>query len=409
MSEPSSAPGREVTGPESLVVPPLPPVPDRDLAAHVDVHGRMRERLNATSPAARTVFVHLARRLVVEALANLQPTWVDPRRPRLVPPPRTFLDDGLMTRRRGAAEAFRYLDTRLSMVRLGALPGVIDHAVPEVLNALLQAAPRSSSASDETNPGLIRATSTWWPPDVDRFAHPPAEQCQALLQASVDLARDAPAPAVARAGWLALVVNTVHPFVDGNGRTFRALAFALASSSPTGIDWGMLEQWNLDRIAYIDALAAGRRGDRYSVSNVDPGPFMDFTVRTSIRGAEVSLERLALVERIVDELRLRGASDLAARAIGVVVTERFVPLADLLAVLRPAADDGGDGDDGPSGAAAHDLVVASVRDGWSDWADAPPGRPGGRGLVPGRAVADLADVCVDAVATASTRLDATDP
>lgn len=406
MSEPPPAVGPSFEGPSSLVVPPLPPVSGRDLADHADAHVQMSERLTATSSAARTVFVHLARRLLVEALANLQPTWVDPRRPRLVPPPRTFLDDGLMTRRRGAAEAFRYLDARLSMVRLGALPSVIDHAVPEVLNALLQAAPRSSSASDETNPGLIRATSTWWPPEVDGFAHPPAEHCQALLHASVDLARDAPAPAVARAGWLALMVNTVHPFVDGNGRTFRALAFALSSSSPTGIDWGMLEQWNLDRIAYIGALAAGRRGDRYSVSNVDPKPFMDFTVRTSTRGAEVSLERLVLVERIVDELRQRGASELSAPAIAVVVTERFVPLADLLAVLRPSADDGGDMS---SDTEIHDLVMALVRDGVLNWAAAPPGRAGSRGLVPGGAVADLADVCIDAVATTSTRLGPADP
>lgn len=381
--------------PGPLLVPPLPPLPEELVDRHAAAHAQVSDRFRSVPAAVRTVTLHLCRRLLVESLANLQPTWLDPDRPLLLPSPRAFLDDRLTTRRRGAAEVYRYLSARLEMVRTGAIADVVDHGVPEVVNALVQAAPRSTSVDDETNPGIVRATPTWWRPDVSRFAHPPPEQCGPLLRATVDLARQAPAPAIARAGWLAFMVNTIHPFVDGNGRTHRALALGLASSAPTGVDWGLLEQWALDRPAYIDALADGHLTTDYSASGLDPVPFMRHTVEASERGARLTLERLAVVGRLVEELVGRGLTEPAAQALAIVVVDRFVRLDELLALLRGGARGAGDLE-------CHDLVMALVQSGLLRWADPPPGRggvgggvaggvAGGVGLVPGEPVADLVD------------------
>lgn len=378
-------------GPGPLVVPAMPPLPDDLVARRSIAHTELAERLRAASPASRAVTLHLCRRLLVESLANLQPTWIEPRRPQLVPAPRAFLDERLTTRRRGAAEAYRYLSGRLAMVRTGAVTDVVDHAVPEVVNALVQAAPRSTSAQDETNPGLVRATPTWWRPEVSPFAHPAPEQCRHLLHASIELARTAPAPAIARAGWLAFMVNTIHPFVDGNGRTHRALALGLASSGQTATDWGLLEQWALDRPAYVEALALGHGADRYSPSELDPAPFMRHTVVCSQRGARLTLERLGFVDGLLAALVGRGLTAPAATVVALLIVDRFMRLGELVDALEQGRPGGTlpDVDD-------HRLVMALVRSGVLRWADPPPGRPSGRGLVPGDPVADLVERCADA-------------
>lgn len=388
------APGH---GPE--VVPPLSPAPAGLLADHENAHRSLDAAVREADehdPVVRAVFVDLARRILVESLAHLHPVLADPMSPLLVPPPRAFLADGMERRRHGAAEAFRHVDARLAMVRRGLATTVLERSSPEVLNAILQSGPGTGIADDvETNPGLVRATPTNWKPEANQFEHPPAERCRSLLEAAVDLVAEAPAPAVVRAGWLAFTLNTVHPFVDGNGRTARACALAVAAAGlPTGMDWGLLEQWNLARTDYVDALRAGQRAEAYAADAVDPMPFVVHTITTSTRGAQVSRARLGVVSALVDELRRRGTDTPATVATATVLTERFVPLAALGGRVAPWVDL-----DAPA-AAGDEVAIRLAAAGVLAWAEVPPGRaPGpsrhghqgqGRGVVPGPAIADLA-------------------
>jgi fido (protein-threonine AMPylation protein) len=275
-------------------VPHLPPLPADLVTEHHDRHTELAQAVDTATPSARRLLIMLERRLMVESLGYVQPVVDSPVRQPLAVPPRAFLTRRHERRLAGAAASFRYLDSRVAMVHDGLLPRVLSPSTPIVLHALLEG-PQTDSR--ETNAGMIRATNTSWRPESNAYEHPPAEQCEQLVAAAVELASAAPAPACARAAWLVFTMLSIHPFVDGNGRTARALYLAVASEAlPLGVDWGVLEQWSIARDAYISALQAGQQIGRYDPEQLDPYPFMLFATETSINGASLTLQRLAAIE-----------------------------------------------------------------------------------------------------------------
>ncbi len=311
-------------------LPPLVPLDGELRERHHHAHERL-DRLRAeVEPAVQTTARRLSRRLVIEALANVQPVFSTEDSPLLLPPPRRFLDRRSRQRMVGAEVAFRHIDCALEM---SAMPGgrsVIQPHLPIVLNALLA----GPVLERETNPGLLRMTETRWNPDANAFQHPPPEEIPGLVNAAMSVAGDSSHPALERAGWLSFVVMTVHPFVDGNGRTARALFLAVASGDlPGGIDWGVLDQWHLARTAYIRALQAGQQAARYSADAVDAAPFTRFAAQSSTRGAELGRARLELLARAA-----ASAPDLLDPIVGQVVVDRFVSIDDLLSdAAEPAS------------------------------------------------------------------------
>lgn len=382
------------------VVPHLPPVPEELLADHERAHEQLAAAIGEAGgrdPAAVAVFTHLARRIVIESLAHLHPVLADPSSPLLVPPPRSNLTPLLLRRRHGAAEAFRHVDVRVAMVRHGHVAHPLERSTPEVLNALLQSGPGTGIADDvETNPGLVRATPTNWKPEANPFEHPPPERCRPLLESAVDLVAHAPSPAVVRAGWLAFTINTIHPFVDGNGRTARACALAVAASgAPTAMEWGVLEQWNLAREGYVDALRAGQRARAYAAEEVDATPFVSHTVRSSAAGARLCVARLQVVSSLVDELRRAGLDTASTVAAGAVLVDRSLPLAAIGRLVAPFVGEGApdaavaDGDEVAGG----EVAIRLAGNGVLAWIDTPAGSDPGaprRSLAAGPALAALA-------------------
>ena len=268
----------------------------------------------------------------------------------------------------------------------GLTESVIVPGTAEVLNAFLQ---QRGAPDRETNPGLVRATPTNWRPEANPFQHPPASECRRLLEAAIEMACRAPVAGVARAGWLAFTLMTIHPFVDGNGRTARACALAVASDDlPLRIDWGVLECWDLDREGYVSALQAGQEAPTYSPEAVDPAPFMRFTTESSIRGAHMSLARLALIELVLASLVDRGLSEIQAAAVTAVATDRFVGTADLqlMSIVRHSDD---------AEVIEHDdvtteVITRLVDAGLLEWSSSPVGDERRRGgAVLGPAADDL--------------------
>lgn len=311
-------------------LPPLVPLGGELHERHHHAHERLDRLRTEVEPAIETTARRLSRRLLIEALANVQPVFFTAEAPLLLPPPRRFLDRRSCQRMAGAEVAFRHIDCALEM---SAMPGgraVVQPHLPIVLNALLA----GPVMERETNPGLLRMTQTSWNPDANAFLHPSPGEIPGLVDAAMSVAADSSHPALERAGWLSFVTMTVHPFVDGNGRTARALFLAVASAEvPGGIDWGVLDQWHLARTPYVRALQAGQQAAQYSADAVDAEPFSRFAAQSSIRGAELGLARLELLARA-------GASvpDLLDPIVGQVVVDRFVSIDDLLAdVAEPSS------------------------------------------------------------------------
>lgn len=318
-----------------MIVPALPAAAPALLAAHDEAHRALAGRLRSVAAEARQAFVFLQRRLVIESLAYVQPVVPVDEAQLLLPPPRSFLSTTQQRRLRGAANVFRYVDSRAAMLELGTIPRVLHHTTPCVFHALLESPDPSHR---ETNPGMLRGTHTGWHAEVSSFVHPDAVDIEPLVDAAVAMAIDAPAPAAARAAWLTFTMLCIHPFVDGNGRTARSLYLTVvADELPGAIDWGVLEQWSRQRPGYVAALQAGQSVGRFDADRLDALPFIEFALRTSTEGADLCRRRLDALDR---RLAARDLAALApeARLVMVAVELQRNATRDELSVLGLPAE-----------------------------------------------------------------------
>lgn len=84
----------------------------------------------------------------------------------------------------------------------------------------------------EEHGGVLRTTQNWiggseYNPCSAEFIPPPPEHVPALLEDLCSFCNDDSLPAVAQAAIAHAQFETIHPFVDGNGRTGRALIHAI--------------------------------------------------------------------------------------------------------------------------------------------------------------------------------------
>lgn len=309
----------------TLDVPTLPPLPDEVLAGHAGAHAELTAALGDEPPQVSAVFRFLQHRIVVESLANAQPVLAEV--PLLFPAPRTFLGERLERRMGAVATAIRHIDARGTMLASGLVEQIIDATTPVALHALIES---SNPAGRETNPGMLRATPTGWIPDVNPFVHADGPACPGLVAAAIDLAVRAPAPAIARAGWLTFTMLSIHPFVDGNGRTSRVLFHAItATELPLGFDWGIAEQWTLFREDYVRTLQEGQRIGAYLPDRLDPLPFMIHSARASAAGARLCTERVRQLAAEVAATTADGTHPDAALVVAAVRLQRLATTGQL--------------------------------------------------------------------------------
>lgn len=312
------------------------------MRAHAAAHVLLHQRLGDAPADVARLFTIQQHRLVVESLAYVQPVVARPSQPRVVVPPRAFLTLAHQRRMIGASAAFRHVDSRVAMLQTGDIGFVVDASTPLVLHALLESSLPSSDT--ETNPGMLRTTLTSWMPEANEFAHPPAHMVTDLVAAAIDMANHADAPACSRAAWLTFTMLSIHPFVDGNGRTSRALYMALvAPSLPRGIDWGALEQWSTWRGDYVAALQAGQQVESYDPANMSAAAFIDFATRASIAGAELCIARLEAIETQLTNLerlvpRAHAFVETVVRMLGIATLAEIVtcglPAGEIDAIVK---------------------------------------------------------------------------
>lgn len=314
-------------------LPPLPTVAPELLEVHHVARVQGAEALAAADPAASELFRFNGRRRLVESLANL---FLDDRQ-MLLPPRRRHLHQSLADRVGGCRSAFRHIDGRLEMIRRGHIDRVLGPETPFVLNAFAES---HDPNAHETNPGLIRLTESGFDEGQNTFKPPDGALCRQLLDGCIDVANNAPLPAVVRAGWLTAAFLAVHPFVDGNGRTARLLFQLVSSSDPKErLDWGTVEQWAVDRNGYVAALVTSQAPSlpTYVGERVDTTPFVEYAIQTSIAGAQLNARRLRWYERAWGSLDGLPA-ELRAAEVAVVSagSASLDELSDLAALADPS-------------------------------------------------------------------------
>jgi Fic family protein len=119
----------------------------------------------------------------------------------------------------------------------------------------------------ERSAGVVRREQNWiggssHNPCSAAFVPPPAEYVEDLLVDLCEFCNGDALPAVVQAAIAHAQFETIHPFIDGNGRTGRALIHVIlkrrglvcAALPPVSL---VLATWSVD---YVDGLTATRYG-----------------------------------------------------------------------------------------------------------------------------------------------------
>ncbi|MDR2975386.1 MAG: Fic family protein [Propionibacteriaceae bacterium] len=170
-------------------------------------------------------------------------------------------------------------------------------------------------ATPHAKPGRWRDTQVWigasdFSPADAAFVPPSAERVPCAMADLNRFLQRADLPIIAHIALSHAQFETVHPFVDGNGRTGRALMHAmLRASGLVGHVTVPISAGLLSHIAeYVDALTAYRSGD--------PDPIIetvtDATWRATVLGTWLLSQLKDLVASWRDRVRPRAGSALAS-------------------------------------------------------------------------------------------------
>lgn len=289
-----------------------------DLGGLDDAHSAAADAIGNLPPHGRHLAERWLREQLSQALASIRPSWFAGTEPAVLTPPRGYLSADQRARLAGVRAALWHVEARQSHHDLSGRP-LIDPYTPFVLHALAEG---RRDPDPPTDPGLVRASDTRWNVRDHPYHHPPAEDCSGLIDATLDeLATQGRIHPVVQAAWLAFAWMSIHPFVDGNGRTARLLYLLVAGPGvATGHDLGVAEQWVFHRHHYQEALSRGQKVARgFDASRLDPNPFVSATVEWSTRGAHLTRRRAEALAAMWDVLApLDSAARAAVLAVGLL-------------------------------------------------------------------------------------------
>lgn len=151
----------------------------------------------------------------------------------------------------------------------------------------------------EERGGLLRKEQNWiggngYSPVGAAYIPPSPELVPDLMGDLVDFCNDSPLPAVATAAVAHAQFETIHPFVDGNGRTGRALSLLILRRE--GICTRCVPPISLalasQRKEYLQQLVGFRSDDERGADGtaLDVSPFVSFFARAAGASCELAFE-----------------------------------------------------------------------------------------------------------------------
>lgn len=173
-------------------------------------------------------------------------------------------------------------------------------------------------------PGAFRRTQNWIGPpsctlDDATYVPPPPERLWEALDAFEKyLHAEHGLPALLTVACLHYQFETIHPFLDGNGRVGRLLISLLLA------EWGLLSEPMLDLSAYIEP----RRDDYYArllavSTHGDWAGWFGFFLEAVERQATDVVARAMRLQTLRDEFRSRVATARSTGLLGLLVDALF--------------------------------------------------------------------------------------
>ena len=192
------------------------------------------------------------------------------------------------------------------------------------------------ASQPHAGPGVWREVPVWigssaLSPEGASFVPPAPERVPACMADLVAFLGRTDLPAVIHAGVAHAQFETIHPFVDGNGRTGRALLHAMLRAAgiirqtTVPVSAGLLS----DLDSYIAALTAFRSGDFAPIVEC----LAEASTRATILGRWLIDELAALTQARIESARPRAGSALAS-LIYQIAGQPAVTVASIAATLR---------------------------------------------------------------------------
>lgn len=286
-----------------LAVPAVPEVSAQVLQNWYTVHEHTTERVANLGEHLSWALRDYRLDRCLEGLAGITPSISGESDPPLFPAPRRFLSPFNIERLAGCRAAIDHVNVRLALIDDGLERTLIRSETPFILHALIEGRPTSDEI---TNPGILRVHESGWQVRQHVFRPPPAEMARPLLDLVVETVVDRPASPPTLGAWTVFTLLSIHPFVDGNGRTARVLYLLIASLALQELDLGTLEAIALRRPDYLAALQGGQwTTPVWNPELLDPRPFIAATYNWSAWGARRHASQAAALEAVDDELRRR--------------------------------------------------------------------------------------------------------
>jgi Fic family protein len=223
----------------------------------------------------------------------------------------------------GNIEAMRFATEHLAAAEAVTLDGIL-----EVHRRLLAGTRRAEHG------GVMREEQNWiggssFNPCGADFVPPPPEEVEPLLLDLCAFCNDDSLPPVAQAAIAHAQFETIHPFVDGNGRTGRALIHVVLRRR--GLAPGVLPPVSLVLATWSDGYVQALTATRY-LADADSEEAIDSANRWI--GLFASAARRAVDDAMLFEVKIRDIQDRWRQAVGKVRRNSAI---DLLIEVLPGA------------------------------------------------------------------------